>query len=112
MFEPYSEEFTIKTREGPRKVKLLPLRGRHYNKFLSAVKKVMPQGESAGNLSLDNLNEEGLGEIHFLVVESMKLSYPKEDPDNIDMFVTQNLFQFLEPLIKVNMPAVDEPSES
>lgn len=112
MFEPYSEEFTIKTRDGPQKVKLLPLRGRHYNKFLTAVKKVMPKEGSEDDLSLTELDADGLALVHELVLESMKLSYPKADADNLDMFVTQNLFQFLEPLIKVNMPSTDEHTQS
>ena len=64
-----------------------------------------------GNTSLEHLEEKDYANLHTLVLETFKASYPKEDADKLDVFVAQNLFKFVEPVMQVNMNTDDTKSE-
>lgn len=57
---------------------------------------------------LSYLDKPSLGKLHTLTLETLKTSYPEEKAENLDGFVTQNLFKLMNHVIKVNMNSVEE----
>jgi len=54
------------------------------------------------------LDKEALGKLHTLTMETFKRSYPSEKVDDLEGFVTQNLFKLMNHVIKVNMNSTEE----
>lgn len=110
-FEVYSKEVVIKTRLGEKKFRLLPLSGRYYKKLMSVIKK-FPQNENAEMAELlEALDEETVGKLHTLAFQTLKYSEKvkdEKDLENLDLFVSQNLFQLIPGLIEVNISAPEE----
>jgi len=110
-FEVYRKEVVIKTRLGEQKFELLPLKGRFYKKLINVLKK-FPQGEEAkGEDFLEKLDEETVEKLHELVFETLKYSKKvtdKKELEDLDMFVSQNLFAFIPGLVDVNLGSAEE----
>jgi len=108
-FAVYKEEVEVSTKMGKKTYTLLPLSGRFYRKFIGLVKK-FPQNEGATNEEfMNSLDEETIGSLHELVFETLKfsLNVKKEEEDQLDRFVSQNLFAFIPGLVSVNMGSED-----
>ena len=103
-FEIYSKEVEITTMVGIKKYSLLPLSGRFLPKLMNLVAKFNGKAEDE---VLNSLDDETVLNLHKLVFETLKYSSKvkddeKEELELLDMFVTQNLFKFIQPLIEVN----------
>ena len=105
MFEVYKKEVEMVDATGNKnKFLLKPLSGRWLPKFYSAMKKLSPKkGEEEQSVS-----PEAIGELHELVMETFKKSYPDQEDDNLDEWVSQNLMKLIEPIIEVNLGKQDE----
>ena len=105
-FEVFRKEVEVDTMIGKKKYTLLPLSGRYYPKFMSVVKK-FPQSEEASNEDfLIALDEETVGKLHELVFKTLEASLrvvDKKELEELDYFVSQNLFAFIPALIEVNI---------
>jgi len=98
IFELYSEEVEITLKNGNKQtLKLVPLSGRFLPKLYSLMDKM--QGQEEGKMNLD---EETTSKLHFVILETLKSSYPEEDANTLDKFASQNLLQLMEGVIKVN----------
>lgn len=101
-FEIYKKEVEIETMTGKKKYILLPLRGRFLPKLMSLVSKFNGKEESEILASLD---DDTMLNLHQLVFETLKYSLKVENEEELealDMFVSQNVFKFLQPLMEVN----------
>jgi hypothetical protein len=110
-FEVYRKDVEVETKTGKRNYKLLPLSGRHFPKLMSVVSK-FPQGDDVKNDEfLKALDEETVGKLHSLVFETLKYSLSVKDDkelEELDLFVSQNLFGFIPALIEVNFGSEKE----
>ena len=103
MFEYYRQNVKIKDRNGNELTyELKPLSGRYLPKLYNIMKK-FGQVDKEKEDSMEFLEPELMSDLHTLALETMKASYPKEDENELDIWVSQNLLTLLEPLIKVNM---------
>jgi hypothetical protein len=110
-FEVYSKEVVIKTRLGEKKFRLLPLSGRFYKKLMSVIKKFPQSEESEMKDILDALDEDTVGKLHELAFQTLKYSekvVDEKDLENLDLFVSQNLFQLIPGIMEVNITPPEE----
>ena len=84
-----------------------PLKGEHIQRFYKLISALNVgenvSEEEASTRIMDSLKEEAGKDIHFLALETLKTSYPDVDVDKLDMFVSQNLMQLVQPLVEVNI---------
>lgn len=80
-----------------------PLPGKFYDKFLRVIKGFNVSTGTDQEL-LDSLSPESFKEAHELCVETMKLSYPDDPVDKIDLWVTQNFNKIFEAVTEINLP--------
>lgn len=106
MFEIYTKEVEI----NGQKYMLRPLSGRHIQKFYNVVSKLNIGGSSkesedeAVNKLVDALASGAGEDLHYLALETLKKSYPQEDEEKLDEFVTKNLVNLVSAIVVVNMP--------
>jgi UDP-galactopyranose mutase len=112
MFEVYTKEVQIKDSNGNvNTYKLRPLSGRFTKKLFDTIKATAPKNKLDESLTeeeqrierLKQLDTQALQDLHELLVETFKKSYPNQELEQIDEFCTQNLMSLLEPLLEVNM---------
>ena len=109
-FEIYKKEIEIVNGMGNSdKYLLRPLSGRFMPKLYGVIKKFDNGKDKDGNIDNSQLDESAMGDIHFLLLETFKKSYPEQDEDTLDEFCSQNLMKLLEGLIEVNL---GKPNES
>lgn len=110
-FEVYRKDVEVETRSGKKTYKLLPLSGRFFPKLMSVVGK-FPQTEGASNEDfMKAMDEETVSKLHVLVFETLKYSLnivDKKELEELDFFVSQNLFVFIPALIDVNLGSSQE----
>jgi hypothetical protein len=74
---------------------------------LVSVLKKFPQGEDSKNEDfLGALDEETIGKLHELVKETLVQSLrivDKKELEELDFFVSQNLFQFIPAIVEINL---------
>lgn len=101
-FELYSKEVEIETKSGKKVYKLLPLSGRFMPKLMGVATKLSQADKNKAETALD---EDVIAKLHDLIKETLRVSMNVEDKDleQLDRFVSQNLFSFVEPLIDVNL---------
>ena len=103
MFEIYTKEVSIKTMISEEKFVLRPLNGRHFPKLVSIINKLKSEeGEDASKV-LSKLDEDTSSNLHYLILETFKKSYPNENVDKLDEFVTQNMFALIGPVFELNI---------
>ena len=106
LFEIYTKKVDFTDATGTKKeLELRPLSGRYLGKLFNAAK-VFDGVEEAD--MLEKMDEKIIGDLHFIVLETLKTSYPKEDEKLLDEFASQNLFRLLEPVIEVNVAKQSE----
>lgn len=112
MFELYTKEVEI----AGQKYKFRPLSGRYIGKLY---KLTMAMSKARDEASAENpgasdevlnketmvrfMTEENVLNLHTLSCEMVKASYPDQDPQHVDEWVSQNLLEMLGPLNEVNM---------
>ena len=108
-FEIYKKEIEIVDGMGNKaKYMLRPLSGRFMPKLYGVIKKFETSKSEEGTIDNSQIDESAMGDIHFLLLETFKKSYPKEDEEVLDEFCSQNLMKLLEGLIEVNLGKPDE----
>ena len=109
MFEYYTEQVVIEDAMGNSNTyRLVPLKGKDLSKLYKIMKGFGKDIEKDENgkpkdVPIESIDEELMGDLHDLAFKTMRDSYPKEDPDEIDKWVSQNLVYLVEPLVKVNV---------
>jgi hypothetical protein len=96
-FEVYTKDVEIQGET----YKLKPLRGRHLPMLFSALKGF--KAKEGEELNISDIDEEAMGKLHTLALETFKLSYPDEDEEKLDRFVTQNLMVLFKTIIELNI---------
>jgi len=103
MFEVYTKEVKILVNDKEETYKLKPLTGRYYPKFSHLLTKFQKASNDKDGLDIEKIDSETFGVAHELCLETLKKSYPEQDVNNLDEFVTQNLFSLITALIEVNI---------
>lgn len=107
MFEIYKKNVEITDANGSKDVYTLrPLSGRFLPKLYRVIKKMSP--DDGKEFSVKDLDEEVLGDLHEIALETFKKSYPAQEVDVLDQWVAQNLMLLIEPLLEVNLGKPDE----
>ena len=101
LFDIYTKEVELETKTGKIKYNLRPLSGRYLPKLFNLLKKLDIENKDS-NKFIENLSEDIVADIHLLVLETFKASYPNEKVEDLDVFVSQNLMQLFPSLIEVN----------
>lgn len=102
MFEIYTKEIVIETMMGKETLKLRPLNGEHFPKLMSVMTKLQSDGED-GKSALLKIDEVTSANLHYLILETLKKSYPNENVEKLDEFTTQNMFVLVTPIIELNI---------
>jgi hypothetical protein len=108
MFRIRKEKVEIVDQSGNKEVyEIGPLNG-EYLEDLYAVMSAMGKvgGDDKNNDKfLEVLGSNGVSKkLHGLVYKSLEMSYPEQDKKVLEQFVTQNLYKFIEAIVKVNVP--------
>jgi len=105
-FDIYTQDIKIKDKT----YTIRPLTGEYLPKLYGVMSQLgLKEGEE---FDLSKLNEDTMGKLHELALESFKKSYPQEDEHKLDEFISQNLLLILEALIKVNVSTPENASRS
>ncbi len=109
MFEIYTKTITITTHKGEVTLLLRPLSGRFlpklYNimgKFNFKVDEATSNDDKAREF-FSKLDESAVLSLHEISLETLKKSYPGEDPIALDEFVSQNLLTLFPAIFEVNL---------
>jgi len=110
MFEIRKEKVEIVDDLGNKKVyEVGPLTGKYLEDLYYVMEKFSGTNTKEETLSTEELlkvlGTDASTKLHKLVLETLKLSYPDIDTIQLDTFASQNLFKFVEPMIKVNIPS-------
>lgn len=103
MFEIYTHEVELKVGDNTYKYKLRPLSGRYLPKFYKIISKTQELNLEDDKEMFKLLDEETISILHELSLKTLQKSYSDVDEETLDEFVSQNLLQMMEGLIKVNM---------
>ncbi len=101
MFDIYTKEVKITTMGKESLYKLQPLSGKYFSKLMGIAKGINPNGSEDD--FLQNLDEKTIENLHLVVFETLRISYPEQDPKKLERFATQNFMQFLPAVLEVNM---------
>ena len=85
--------------------KIRPLSGRFLPRFYKVAKAMEAAKKAAGDSEegfLEHLTEELVGDIHVLCLQTMVSSYPDMSSEQVDAFVSQNLWSIFSELVAVN----------
>lgn len=105
MFELYEEKVELVDRAGNKNTYTIsPLPGEYLEDLYYVIDKFQSAGEKDSEI-LKALTTDTSNKLHKLVMATLLQSYPNEDKDKLNKFVSQNLLKFVEPIIKVNMPS-------
>lgn len=102
MFEIYTKTIEVEAMSGKQSIKVRPLNGRHFPKLLNIVKKFQNVGQESSKF-FEALDEETAKDLHLIILETLCKSYPDIPRDQMDEFVTQNLFALMGPIFEVNI---------
>lgn len=104
MFEVYAKEVEIDVNGKINTYKLYPLSGEMLPLLFELVSNLnIGKDTSEEDMMRVMSSDDNIKNLHKLVYETLKYSYPKEDSKVLEMFVTQNLFKFIQPLMEVNI---------
>lgn len=101
MFEIYNKDIEIKGKT----YTFCPLNG----DLLPDLFEIMSNFKKAKEESTDDtitasaLDKQTMSTLHKLAFETMKISYPSEDTNKLNQWVSQNLMLLIEPLVEVNV---------
>lgn len=104
MFEVYKEEVELETPSGKFKYKLVPLDGEYLAKLFGIVTNLNLKEGVSDEEMIKNFKPEVIKDMHNIVLETFKRSYPKEfEAEDMEGFVSQNLLKLFQPIIKLNV---------
>ena len=110
-FEVYRKDVEVETRSGKKQYKFYPLSGEEFPIFMEVVSK-FPQGDNLSNEDFFKaLDSDTTRKLHTLISATLKYSLSitdKKDLEELDRFVSQNLFAFLPALMDVNLGSGQE----
>ena len=103
MFELYTEEVKLKDPSGKEETyRLRPLTGRYLPKLYSIISK-LHNDDGSEDIDVSNFDEKTIADMHTIVFETFKRSYPNEDETKLDEFVSQNLMKLVGPVFGLNI---------
>jgi len=100
MFDIKETEVVIINEGKEEKYKIRPLNGEYFSEMFGIIEK-MKDSSDTESLKAD---PETIKLLHKLITVSLKESYPNIVQTDLERFVTQNMFKFVEPMIRVNIP--------
>ena len=103
MFEINKEEIEI----NGQKYEIVPLSGRFLPKFYAVVTKLQKAADGE-EFDIAALDEDVISKLQEICLETMAFSYPNKTKEELDRFVSQNMLQMIEGVIKVNLPQPKE----
>lgn len=96
MFDIYIHEVEI---DGE-KYRLKPLSGKYLSKLFNIISSSnIKEGE---DIDMSSFDESMLLSMHEVCLKTLETSYPQEDKDKLDIFVSQNLMALVEAVFKTN----------
>jgi len=95
-FNIYTKDVKI----GDEVYQLRPLTGRFLPQLYDVIGKLANDKEE---IDVKQLNEENITALQTLALETFKKSYPNEDENRLDEFVSQNLMVIVGPLVELNL---------
>jgi hypothetical protein len=105
-FKVYAKAVEVETKNGKEVYELLPLSGRYLPKLMGVVKELSKNSEDKAAAAEELMKEETIIKVHELLMETFKFSYKitdARDIEDLDLFVSQNLFALVPALINVNL---------
>ena len=104
MFDICKEKVEITDKSGNKNVyNITPLSGEYLEDLYSVMDAFQSAGEDENEI-LKVLGTSAVKKLHKLVFATLLTEYPNEDKEKLDKFVSQNLMQFIGPIMQVNMP--------
>lgn len=101
-FSVFKKEIELESEGNKYKYEILPLQGRYLPKFFEVVKSIGNIEDSGEDINLSNLDPKVIETLHELALATMAASYPDIKEDELNLWVTQNLFKLVPALIEVN----------
>lgn len=85
--------------------KVIPLTGEFLPIIFRVMKTLNPDNkqELTDEDVSNNMSEEVIKDIHFLCFKTLEQSYPAVKKDDLERFVTKNMFKFYPAVLKVNL---------
>lgn len=99
-FEIYTHKFEL----GEDTYYLKPLSGKYLELLFRVMTKMSNNKGKGGEEAASNLDPEAISDLHTITLETFKRSYPDKDEEDLDLWVSQNLFKLIEHVVKVNVP--------
>jgi len=103
-FDIYTETVDIEHNGNEYSYTLRPLAGEHIQSFYKAVQAM----QSVEGNDASSLDPEGMSHVHKVIYECMKEDASDASEEELDRFVSQHLFELLNPVMQVNMAEIDE----
>ena len=110
MFDVLVEKVEIVNRKGDKEVyELAPLSGEYLEDLYYVVEKFQKASKQEGD-TMKVLGTDAVRKLHSLIYATLAQSYPEmaKEKQKLSQFVTQNLMQFIEPVLKINLPKEQE----
>ena len=105
MFDVKKEKVEIVASNGDKDVyEVSPLTGEYLEDLYYVMDKFQGAGENEKEI-LKALGTDAVTKLHKLIFASLAGNYPDIDKVALNQFVSQNLMKFIEPVIRVNVPA-------
>ena len=105
MFEIYKKTITLNGTS----YELRPLSGRFLPKLYRVLSSAKVEeredmtDEERGKAFLDSMSAQDIADLHEVVLETFKRSYPNQDKDVLEDFVSQNLMTLFGAVVEVNL---------
>ena len=98
MFDVYTKEIELEIMGKKAIYKLKPLSGQYFAKLVSIATKLDGLEDD-----MSRLDESTVKDLHLLVFETLRTSYPEQDPKQLELFTSQNFMKFLPAVLEANM---------
>ena len=105
----YTKKYTFEDVKGDEQtINLQPLLGAHFKKLMGVISTI-PQrkkdecDEDFNKRFVESLNEETVGTLHELCVETLKRSVSDAEDNDVEMFVTSNFLDLFPAIIEANL---------
>jgi hypothetical protein len=109
MFDVYVKDVKVKTKTGEVSLKIRPLSGKYLPKLYAAIGKLSFSDDAElsdaerSKQFLQSLDEAAVQNLHEVVLETLKKSYPGEPVESLDEFASQYFIQLFPLVIEVNL---------
>jgi len=99
MFEIYENTIEI---EGENYI-IKPLSGKYIGLLFEVIKDLDVEDKEDEKAILQKLSADVIAKLHEICFQTMKKSYPEQQDDKLSDWVSQNLFNLVKPIVKVNI---------